>query len=281
MTSDNLSGFGVVYCATSKFHSNLAGESAKSLKAVEPDLQTTVFVAEELLPEVDPIFSRVEVLGSPSYSYDDKISAIARSPYPHTLYVDADTHFLSGITDELQKLSSVCEVAVRGGMSFNLGWEFEFAPESIAQFNTGVIYFSSRGRDVITQLWRDLREAYPESHDQPTFRRALLDSRIFYSQISGDFNFMGVDFVTHKPRLAHFASVRSERLVRFARKNCEQLPSAKPGTLCVFWHPVNAKALLAWRLYLSLVLVSYLRMKQIVFDFAMSLRQRFRLQRPL
>ena len=92
---------GVVYCATRKpAYVQLAAQSARSLRALAPELAITLFTDQKPLPPgLADAFTRVEKLESPTRipSPDwangliDKIVAIQNSPYERTFFIDADT----------------------------------------------------------------------------------------------------------------------------------------------------------------------------------------------
>lgn len=268
------SNFGIIYCATSDFHAKLARYSITSLRALEPQIPVVIFVSKEVRSSFANTSVEVRVIEEPDFSYNDKITAIINSPFELTLYVDADTVFLRPISNSFQKLSRFCDVAVRGGMSFNLSWEPDLLPEAIAQFNTGVILLNKEAKEYIAPRWLSLREQFPESHDQPTFRMAVLESEFRLAELSPDFNFMPRDVVLHEVKIAHFASVRSMFQIRVARLNTKFLTSAAPGTRTIFWGPCRFRDLIRWRLYASVLCYWHIKLKQTMFPLYAKMRKR-------
>jgi len=148
---------------------------------------------------------------NPSFNWDDKIEGIASSPFEETIYLDVDTVVLRPFASELFAGLNYFSLMVQGHYRYLFEWEGQEYPYCVSQFNTGVLAFRKEESREVWTLWREMRNKWPEGHDQPTFRSALLESGIFFGRLGDEYNF-GPRSSTFRPvRIVHFLSSQKER----------------------------------------------------------------------
>lgn len=195
---------GIVYVATGDAYRRMLEYSLRSVLQHEPGARITAVV--DFSRDLAHTFPAVEFieLDTPSFTWDDKIEGLKLSPYEKTIYLDVDVVARAPFIPDLLNGLKHVDLLIRPGMSFNLEWESRYG-YSIDQFNSGVIAYNRAPMQPVLAHWQSLRAQDHRSHDQPTLRRAILESSIRFAPLSADFNFMGHDAVVHLPRLVHFA----------------------------------------------------------------------------
>lgn len=216
-----IQSIGVVYCATGKKYIQEAIISIQSLIALEPEISIRVNTDSNgviVLREkfMDRIY--IKELKNPSYSWNDKIEAITNSPFERTIYLDTDTFIIRPIAEVLNLALDYFEVLAQPGMEFNLDWEKINYPDCLSQFNTGVIVIKSSPATIkMLQLWQELRSIKPESHDQPTFREAVILSGVRFAPLKNEYNFQGASLTTSEVTIIHLINKRTREM--FSRES--------------------------------------------------------------
>ena len=197
MTKD--SDFGVIYAAYGRDYIAEAHASAKSLKAVNPEIPLAIFVDQ---PEaVDrELFDHVTVLPPPasgSYVVQHpmiyKIESMQRSPFAKTVYLDADIHVVKPISD-LSMLLDRFELAVAFDPIRHVYYSSSPIPDSFPAFNCGVIAY--RDTESVKAFIKDWKEEFrtqaPQEGrnlcDQPPFRSALYRSAVRFTVLPDEYN---------------------------------------------------------------------------------------------
>jgi FkbM family methyltransferase len=191
---------GVLYIATGQQYRTEAAVSARSLKAVWPEI-TIGLIADE--PVHDSCFDWIDVVGA-SISFS-KVSLIVRSPFERTVFLDTDTYCIHPFPELFDLLDRFDLAASHEDGRFSTRIDPHTGqdvflragdlPDSFPEFNTGVIAFHSRPDvlDVLRQwpaaydAWR--RTAIPSRHDQPSFRKIIYESDLRVAVLSSEYNF--------------------------------------------------------------------------------------------
>lgn len=206
---------GFIYCATGKRYCDEAICSIESLLAVEDNPLITVFTDKDCQSLFKHLEGKISLncLVAPSYSWDDKITAISCFPYDFNAFLDTDTIIIRPLTEDIRKSLTIADVLAQPNMAFNLPWEAVDFPACVNQFNTGVIFFRrNENTSEMVGTWRQMRELHPESHDQPTFRAAILSSNVKFLPLANSHNFQGISLVFHPVSIIHLISPRMRNL---------------------------------------------------------------------
>jgi hypothetical protein len=178
--------FGVIYSVTGCEFAILAIRSAKSMKDHHPEVSVTLFIDETIHRGTFgefKLFDRIEYIENPEFNWNDKIHGIQNTPYKKTLYLDADTFVVRPVRMRFSTGFSTIRSTSAGRWGSTSSGSIKTTP-SVSQFNTGVIAYEMTPEfEEFVSRWREPRTEKPEGHDQPTFREALLLSRIFYADI--------------------------------------------------------------------------------------------------
>jgi hypothetical protein len=151
MKSNNI---GVVYIATGDSFYKEACTSAKSLK-VHNDIPVCIFTEQK---NVDDVFDKHILLESPQFSMLDKVINLWKSPFDKTLYIDTDTYITCNITDIFEALDYVDFMGtIGGGRGFWYSKHINF-PDSLPEFNGGVLAFSNKDYVIDTlKKWESVQ----------------------------------------------------------------------------------------------------------------------------
>lgn len=229
---------GVIYCATGSSYVREAVDSIQSLREVEPGSQVVVFTDSPGAAHLAGIFGEtidLRLIDCPSYSWDDKLGAIAESPFERTVFLDTDTYVVRPFLNEMEKALEHFELLALPGMGFNLEWENREYSDCLSQMNTGVIvYKRCTATEGMFRLWRKLREAKPESHDQPTFREAIVLSGVRFAPLRVEYNYQGNAFTFGEIRIVHLISKRMRRIFKDPRRRDRELALIRSSGLWSF-----------------------------------------------
>jgi len=229
-----------VLAATGARCAALAVECVSSLRAVEPEVPVLIATDGSNLDDLTQSLAshtnlEVVALGNSELNWNDKLQSLTMTTASNVILMDVDLVLIRPIVGELMASLRYCDVLVRGGMSFNLPWERSFGG-AIPQYNTGLVALGPNAMSTIPQRWIELRRQRPQSHDQPTFRAALLESGLRVGSLSQDFNFMSSDYVIDRVAAVHFAGwfgvlTSAKRKRSRVLRNCAK---ARPGDLLIY-----------------------------------------------
>jgi hypothetical protein len=189
---DNI--YGIVYTATGKKYQHECVRSIDSLRLQNKVIPIAVFTEspQNFACMEDPNLHVME-LGFPSYSFQDKIQALSRSPFKKTLLLDSDTIILNN-PECIFEILNRFDIAV-SAETYRPS-QTESIPECFPEFNTGVVAIDSSNPAVMNFLqdWsetftRGLKSSNRPKHDQPSFREALYRSSLRLCTISNEWNF--------------------------------------------------------------------------------------------
>ena len=137
---------GILYIATGEAFRREAMTSARSIKAVWPDMPTALFCDG---PVDADCFDLIEIIEAEGDNID-KVRHIARSPFERTIFLDTDTFCLQAFPEMLDLLDCHDLVITHESGKFStrrIGTDAETyikvgdVPDSFPEFNSGVIAF--------------------------------------------------------------------------------------------------------------------------------------------
>jgi hypothetical protein len=163
-TTDNERG--VVYLALGLRHFAEAQQSIASLRLFHPQLPVSIFTDQPAARRAEYRCISMPVLRSP---FKEKISALLKSPYRHTLYLDTDTAIVGSLAPlfDLLRADEWC-IAEAPRFHFD-GGAFRFdAFQSPGIFNTGVMAFENNPAvQRFLQTWAAAIEPQPDEEIRP------------------------------------------------------------------------------------------------------------------
>lgn len=206
---------GIVYVATGNEHFDLFLESLEALREVEPDVSVTVFSDGGQSPgqrdRATKFGATIIELPNPAFSFHDKISGMESSPYEDTVFLDTDTVAIRPFVQEALRSLLIYPLIALPGMSLNHTWEESNYSALISQYNTGVVLYRQSAIPGFFRRWREIYDAEENpTHDQPSFRAAVLEQEIRVGPLAAELNFMGSGWVL-EPRVLHFTSWRRQQ----------------------------------------------------------------------
>lgn len=206
---------GIVYVGTGAKYVDLALQSIRYLREVEPDEPVTLVLDDPSYPParqaVEDFGIQLVALDHPEYSFMDKVRGIRVSPFQRTIFLDCDTIPIRPFADDLIRSLEDVDVVALPGFGLNHSWEKEALSPALSQFNTGVIGLRMDRTEQLLDSWeRHYRAEDDPWHDQPSFRVALYQSGLRWGALPPDFNFMGHGKVK-RPRILHFTAWRRKQ----------------------------------------------------------------------
>ncbi len=211
---------GVIYVAIGKKFIDEVLISAASLRKHMPNLSVTLFTNEF----VDSVFfDNIVKIKKSSFSKEDKIMYIAKSPYDLTLFLDTDTYICDDIS-ELFDLLNRFDMAVA---HFPMEREFNIKgiPKSFVLLDTGIILFKKslqvktlfsewlrlyklnkkRGGTMLNSgLKNNLKWRTKGIPDALSFNEVIYNSEIKFATLTKEYYFRGkCGFVNWKVKIIH------------------------------------------------------------------------------
>ncbi|WP_066702054.1 hypothetical protein [Celeribacter ethanolicus] len=181
---------GVLYVASGPDYVDLAIQSARSLRAVEPDLAIDLVTdVQELLPE--GLFDQVRV--EARMHAREKLRAMPETRFERTLYVDSDTLFvapLGDLFDVLERFECALTHDVRRDWDLIRQGRDHHTPYAFPQHNSGVfLYRRSEVMLGFLSEWaaRFFADAAVE-RDQIILKDLLWESDLRYYVLPPEFN---------------------------------------------------------------------------------------------
>jgi hypothetical protein len=188
-----LEGCGILYVATGQKYLDEAEHSARSVRLVSPELPLAI--VSDCAPS-EQLFDVRLRMTRPEYSFIDKISALALTPFEKTLFLDTDTFAMRPLANIFELLQRF-EMAAAAEPARYL-YEIEGVPSAFPELNTGVLLYTRNNAvlNLITyweQLYRNeiaskLAAGVRPWHDQLSFTRAIYGSKICFFMLPPEFN---------------------------------------------------------------------------------------------
>jgi hypothetical protein len=193
---------GILYVASGTKYRDEAIISARSIKAVWPDVPLAIITDH---PVDTDIFDIVQIAAMQGDNID-KVRNISRSPFfERTILLDTDTYCLLPFPELFDLLDQFQLAAALDVSRFSERWEpltgkhvfieTEGVPQCFIEFNTGVIAFRNEA-DVlgVFEQWLaacldSRRAAIPHGQDQPSFRKVIYNSRLRIATLPSEYCF--------------------------------------------------------------------------------------------
>jgi hypothetical protein len=177
---------GILYVSTGKKYNLETVRSARSAKKHMPSTPIALFTDEQPTLDDSSLFSEINIIKEPTFSFFDKICPLRETPFKKTLFVDTDTVFLCSTVELFLLLDkfdlAYCHAPWRIGSGENN--RVQEVPECFPEANTGVLAYK-KSEDFLNLVdeWEKIYSAQrntpiPPKHDQPAFRKALYSSPI-------------------------------------------------------------------------------------------------------
>lgn len=210
---------GVIYVATGLDYRDLACASARSLRAVEPDLAVDLYTDD---PEaVEPgLFDRVHRIDDPHPR--SKLDCMARTRFSRTLFLDADTLVvapLGDLFDILGRFEMALAHDVRRASDLIRAGLDEVTPYAFPQMNSGVVLYrrSPVMLDFLAE-WARRFAASGQSRDQVVLKDMLWQSDLRFYVLPPEFNLRRVTMLdAWEPLDARPTILHSHRLMDHMR----------------------------------------------------------------
>ena len=209
---------GILYISTGKQHTQMAVESAYSVKLVHPNIKVHLFTDQHKLNcnHIDSI----SIVDRPHIR--SKVDYISRSPYDQTLYLDSDTRVIAKI-DELFDLLNKFDLALSHAHKRNNPATLEKWTMNITtafpQLNSGVILFNNNLKvKHFFQAWATSYHNAQKFKDQITLRELLWKSDISFFVLPPEYNIRFKKYLSvwtteeAQPKILHFSEFKDVRL---------------------------------------------------------------------
>jgi hypothetical protein len=210
---------GVIYVATGPDYRALAEASARSLRAVEPDLPVDLY-SDDAGAVTAGLFDAVHIIETPHPR--SKIDCMANSRFERTLYLDADTLVLAPLGDLFDVLErfdlALAHDVRRMSALVREGYEVD-TPYAFPQLNSGVmLYRLTSGMQALLADWARLFALSGGLRDQPVLRDLLWCSDIRFWVLPPEFNLRRVTLLdAWEPEDALPTILHSHRLMDHMR----------------------------------------------------------------
>ena len=182
---------GIYFIASGEGHVKEATEAAKQCKSKMRDLG--IALCSNLKP-VDSCFDFHIPMEDPSFSFGDKPSNIARSPFERTLFLDSDVYVLSDVSGLFEILERFEFAAVPAEL--RTSWHKPHLPDCFTEVNSGVLlYKKCEATHQLFDAWNHYFSTDLKSReggwcpDQPSLREALFNTPVAFAALPPEYNF--------------------------------------------------------------------------------------------
>ncbi|WP_417525546.1 putative nucleotide-diphospho-sugar transferase [Marinovum sp.] len=203
----------MVFVATGAGYIACAEAAARSVRAHMPDLPIALFTdAGKLGHPVSAVFDPVIELASAHHR--SKVDCLMKSPFEHTLFLDADIRVLEDVSELFELLErfdmAMAHAHARNRHATRAVWT-RALPDAFPQFNTGVIVVRRNARTrALLQDWSDSYKAAGFRKDQVTLRELLWRSELRLATLPPEYNIRYPKTLwlwrkrEARPRICHF-----------------------------------------------------------------------------
>ncbi|WP_137702536.1 glycosyltransferase family protein [Marimonas lutisalis] len=216
---------GVIYVATGADYLDLAVQSARSLRAVEPEVPIDLFTdRREDVP--GGLFDQVHGISNPHRR--SKLECMARTRFDRTLYLDCDTLVTAppgDLFDLLERFEMALAHDVRRASDLIRQGHEHATPYAFPQLNSGVVLYrrSERVLAFLTEWARRFAEA-GVTRDQLILKDMLWQSDMRFYVLPPEFNLRRLTVLdAWEPEDAIPTIIHSHRLMDHMRGQGERL----------------------------------------------------------
>ncbi len=250
---------GVIYIATGEKYVDEVLVSAASLKKHMPALPVTLSTDIDIKSKY---IDNVVKIGNPTYTFEDKVRYISKSPYDYTLYLDADTYICDGFS-ELFDLLDRFDIAVSKLPLRKLS-KLKDIPKSFMLLDSSIILFKKSPKtQKLFSNWlklhlRDKKRNHinlPNKKlikgrggrfkrktknagipDAPSLSEAIYKSNLRFATLTGDYNFRAqLGFVNGNVKIIHIRGKNLNSISKIINsKHSRRVYVWCDGKLCVF-----------------------------------------------
>jgi len=182
---------GILYVSTG---SEFIEETLLSAKVVKQHMDVPIAVASDRVIDNEVVDINIKI-EHPEYGFGDQISALARTPFEKTLYLDSDIFLYTDVFELFSMLDRfelvACHAPVRS-QDLN-GESSDMLPSAcFPEYNSGVVGY--RLTDPMRSFLTDWKTEYRTDSDrgvsrnQPSFRRALYHSNLQIGTLPPEYN---------------------------------------------------------------------------------------------
>lgn len=183
--------FGIIYSAAGPDFVEEAVASARSVRLSNPGVPIAIFTDQDMGLYHD-VFDIIRVVENPKHDSNDKIAAIAASPFEKTVFIDTDTRILRDISD-LSRLLDRFDLAVAFD-PIRSDQDQPSIPDCFPTFNSGVLAYKRNAKTVkLFEDWLHAFRTQPDEpgktrRDQPPFRKVMWESDVRYAVLPEEYN---------------------------------------------------------------------------------------------
>jgi len=169
---------------------NLAVRSANSLKVHMPHLPTTLFTNLDLSDLDSDCFSNIVVTETPEDMWTYKYECLLKSPYEHTLHMDADTYVCADFSEVFDLLDNFDLVAPLSPYYISLN--LKEVPSCFPELAGGFMLWrkNKKTHDLLVRILELVQKQNRARRvaDEPYIRKALYESNVRYAVIPWEYN---------------------------------------------------------------------------------------------
>jgi hypothetical protein len=183
--------FGVLYVATGLPFLQEAIASARSLHSSNPEIPIAIFTNIDVSEHCE-LFDIVRIIENAKYDSNDKIFAIANSPFEKTVFIDTDTRILCDISD-LRRLLERFDIALALD-PIRSDQDQPSIPDCFPTLNSGLIAYRRNAKTAkLFDEWLMAFRSQPDEpgktrRDQPPFRKVMWESDVRYAVLPDEYN---------------------------------------------------------------------------------------------
>ncbi len=240
---------GVIYVATGPDYRALAETSARSLRAVEPDLPIDLFT-DTPGETAAGLFDAVHRIADPHPR--SKLDCMARTRFERTLFLDADTLVLAplgDLFDVLERFELALAHDVRRATALIRESAGGPTPYAFPQLNSGVLLYRRTPRMLaFLAEWAHRFAVAGGTRDQPVLKAMLWDSDLRFWVLPPEFNLRRVTMLdAWEPGDALPTILHSHRLMDHMRGDAARitdpaaLVEAERAALDAEWDAVGGR----------------------------------------
>lgn len=233
---------GVIYVATGEAYRDLACQSARSLRMVEPNVAIDLFTDAPDQVE-DRLFDAVHLIANPHPR--SKLDCLGQSRFVRTLFLDCDTlvvNPLGDLFDVLDRFDFAVAHDVRRETDLIQEGLRHKTPRAVPQVNSGVMLYRTATMQAFFKHWAQRFQNEGQGRDQPILKDMLWEGDLRYYVLPPEYNLRRLTMLdAWEPGDARPVIVHSHRLMDHMRhgtariSTVEDLVEAERAALADEW----------------------------------------------